>query len=71
MRTHRISFVGLKVSRSLLLVVLTQFCLCLRYGSIELLGAIIVIDRANCEMVSLLSREDEMELLILRISFKL
>ena len=45
---HRISFKGLKVinmSRSLLLVVLTQIIYVrLHYGSVKLLGAAIVVD---------------------------
>ena len=35
------------------MVVLTQICLCLRYGSFKLLGAVIVVDRAQWEMAML------------------
>ena len=40
------------MSQSLLLVVLTQFiCVYLHYGSMKLLGAAIVVDRANWEII--------------------
>ena len=53
---YRISFIGLKVmnvSRLLLLVVLTQICVSVLYGSIKLLGAAVVEDGANWEITSL------------------